>query len=152
MRWDLHDKAVRLAVSITRDIDLAHDAALQALEEVGDGPESHIMVRVRDRAKDAVRRRMRQPFVASVDMDTLPSADSTFDQAYANLEREHLKKAIGAPSLEILDFVDAGLTNLQIAAHYGVGEETVRRARTTAEGMRDIIRSGRELGEIARGN
>lgn len=138
MRWDLFDNAVKLARKFVHDEDAARDVALQALEEVGSAPESHVMQCVKRRAQDAVKAHVRQPFVANLDMDLLPSDDSVFETVARKQHDDKMLAALGSRSTYILRAVAEGFTNADIGRVLGVSEETARLWRNEAQLQRDI--------------
>ena len=139
MRWDLFDSAVQAARHVAHDEDIARDAALAALTELGaEATEVTVRRRSRDRAKDALRRR--QPDVHSVDMDTLPSEDNVFEEVAAIEADDQLLSAVGQRYYTILGLKHDGYSDREIAELYEVSETTAARWRSAAELARDKMR------------
>jgi len=139
MRWDLFDSAVQAARHVAHDEDIARDAALAALTELGaEADESRVRRRARDRAKDALRRR--QPDVHSVDMDTLPSEDNVFEEVAELEEEAQLCMKVGTLNYLLLYLKKNGWSDREIAERYQVSETTAARWRAAAELARDKAR------------
>jgi len=139
IRWDLFDTAVNAARMVAHDDDIARDAALAALQELGDGADAgRARRRARDRAKDALRRY--QPGVHSVDMDTLAATTNVFEEAAKSQHDDKLLAALGSRAASIIRLTsEGGYTNADIARLFAVSEETARLWRNAAELQRDIL-------------
>ena len=136
-RWDLFDTAVQAAMLVAHDIDIARDAAVAALSELGDeADEGRVRRRARDRAKDLLRRR---PRAESTDMDTLESGDDPVENAARAEECTNMVRVLGRQDATVLGLVQAGYTDADLALEYGCSESTARRMRLRAEQKRDTM-------------
>lgn len=144
IRWDLFDDAVNAANLVCRNEDIARDAALLALEELGaDATAATVSRRARDRAKDMLRTAARRAPTVSLDMDLLPSASIVEDEAAAREGRAQLRAAIGDNNMSLLDAKAAGYTNAEIAVQHGCSEEKARLMVNAAELARQVFNDTR---------
>jgi hypothetical protein len=144
IRWDLFDSAVNAANLVCRNEDIARDAALLALEELGaDATAATVSRRARDRAKDMLRTAARRAPTVSLDMDLLPSASIVEDEAAASEGRVQLRAAIGDKNMSLLDAKAAGYSNAEIAVQHGYSEEKARLMVNAAELARQVFNDTR---------